>query len=326
MKILHRRQFLHLATGAAVLPVTSRMASAQAYPTRPVRIVVGFAAGGQADILARLIGQWLSQRLGQQFVIDNKTGAGGNIGAEMVVRSPPNGYTLLLAGTTNTVNETLYEKLNFDFIRDIAPVASIAREPNVVTVNPSVPVKTVPELIAYAKAYPGKLNMALAGVGTPAHVSGELFKMMTSISMTHVPYRGGPPALTDLIGGQVQVMFVAISAAIEYIRAGKLRPLAVTSASRSDALPDIPAVDEFVPGFEASTMGGIGVPKDTPVEIISKLNKEINAGLDNPIINARLADRGSTALPGSPGDFAKLLAQETEKWGKVIRAANIKPE
>ena len=259
-------------------------------------------------------------------MIDNRTGAGGNIGAEMVVRAPPNGYTLLLVGTTNTVNETLYEKLNFDFIRDIAPVAAIAREPNVVTVNPSVPVKTVPELIAYAKAHPGRLNMASAGVGTPAHASGELFKMTTGISMTHVPYRGGPPALTDLIGGQVQVMFVAISAAIEYIRAGKLRPLAVTSASRSDALPDIPTVDEFVPGFEASTMGGIGVPKDTPGEIISKLNKEINAGLDNPIIKARLTDRGSTALPGSPGDFAKLLGDETEKWAKVIRAANIKPE
>jgi tripartite-type tricarboxylate transporter receptor subunit TctC len=323
---LPRRNFLHLAAGAAALPVVSRFARAQAYPTRPVRIIVPVAPAGSADIVARLIGQWLSERLGQQFVIDNRPGGGTSIGTEAVVRAPADGYTLLMVGLSNAINATLYDKLNFNFIRDIAPVAGIDREPLVMVVNPSVPAKTVPEFIAYAKANPGKINMASAGNGTPSHVSGELFKMMTGVNLVHVPYRGGGPALTDLLGGQVQVMLASISSSIEYVRAGKLRPLAVTTSTRSDALPDIPSVGDFVPGFEATFWTGIGAPKNTPAEIVDKLNKEVNAALDDPKMKARLADLGGTVLSGSPADFGNLIADETEKWGKVIRAANIKPE
>jgi tripartite-type tricarboxylate transporter receptor subunit TctC len=323
---LPRRQFLHLAAGAAALPVLSRYAWAQAYPSRPVRIILGFAAGGGADMTARLIGQWLSERLGQQFIVENRPGAGGNIGTEAVVKSPPDGYTLLLAGTPNTINATLYDKLNFNFIRDIAPVAAIIRQPLVMAVHPSVPAKTVPEFIAQAKANPGKINMASGGNGTTPHVAGELFKMMTGVNLVHVPYRGAGPALTDLIAGQVQVYFAQMMASIEYIRAGKLRPLAVTIATRSDALPDIPTVSEFVPGYEAVVWQGIGAPKKTPPEIVDKLNKEINTALADPKIKARLADLGGTVLPSTPADFGKLIADETEKWGKVIRSANIKAE
>jgi tripartite-type tricarboxylate transporter receptor subunit TctC len=323
---LRRRQFLHLAAGAVVLPTVSHIAWAQTYPSRPVRIVVGFPPGGPTDIAARLIGQSLSERLGQSFVIENRPGAGSNIGTEAVVRAPPDGYTLFLAYSANAINATLYDKLNFNFIRDIAPVAAINREPLVMLVNPSFPAKTVPEFIAYAKANPGKINFASGGNGTPPHVSGELFKMMTGVNLVHVPYRGGAPALTDLLGGQVQVMFVAISASIEYVRAGNLRSLAVTTASRSDALPNIPTVGDFIPGYEASTWGGIGAPKGTPAEIIDKLNKEINAGLVDPKVKARLANMGSTALPGSPADFGKLIAEETEKWAKVVKLSGAKPD
>jgi tripartite-type tricarboxylate transporter receptor subunit TctC len=304
----------------------SRVAWAQAYPTRPVRWIVGFPPGGATDLTARLLGQWLSERLGQQFVIENRPGAGSNIGTEAVVRAPPDGYTLFLAYSANAINATLYDKLNFSFIRDIAPVAAINREPLVMLVNPSFPAKTVPEFIAYAKANPGKINFASGGNGTPPHVSGELFNMVTGVNLVHVPYRGGGPALTDLLGGQVQAMFVAISASIEYVRAGNLRPLAVTTASRSDALPDIPTVGDFIPGYEASTWSGIGAPKGTPAEIIDKLNKEINAGLVDPKVKARLANMGSTALPGSPADFGKLIAEETEKWAKVVKLSGAKPD
>jgi tripartite-type tricarboxylate transporter receptor subunit TctC len=303
----------------------SRLTSVQAYPARPVRIVVGFAAGGATDIVARLIGQSLSERLGQQFIIENRTGAGGNIGTEAVVRAPPDGYTLLMATVTNAANATLYTRLNFDFARDIAPVAAISREPNIVEVNPSVPAKTIPELIAYAKTHPGELNMGSAGNGTPAHLAGELFKMMTGVSMSHVPYRGGPPALTDLIGGQIQVMFAAMSASIEYVRDGRLRSLAVTTASRSDLLPDIPSVADL-PGFEISLWNGLGAPRDTPVEIINTLNREINAGLADPTMKARLAKLGCTALTGSPNDFGRLIAAETEKLAKVIKFAGIRAD
>jgi tripartite-type tricarboxylate transporter receptor subunit TctC len=323
---LPRRKFLHLVAGAGALPAVSRIAWAQTYPARPVRIVVGFPPGGPTDIAARLIGQSLSERLGQQFVIENRPGAGSNIGTEAVVRAPPDGYTLFLAYSANAINATLYDKLNFSFIRDIAPVAAINREPLVMLVNPSFPVKTVPEFITYAKANPGKINFASGGNGTPPHVSGELFKMMTGVNLVHVPYRGGGPALTDLLGGQVQAMFVAISASIENIRAGKLRALAVTSASRSDALPDIPTVGDFIPGYEASTWCGIGAPKATPAEVIDKLNKEINAGLVDPKMKTRLANIGSTALPGSPADFGKLIAEETEKWAKVVKLSRAKPD
>jgi tripartite-type tricarboxylate transporter receptor subunit TctC len=326
MKLCHRRNFLHLAAGAAALPAMSRIAKAQAYPSRPVRLVVGFPPGGPTDIAARLIGQSLSERLGQQFVIENRPGAGSNIGTEAVVRAPPDGYTLFLAYSANAINATLYDKLNFSFIRDIAPVAAINREPLVMLVNPSFSAKTVPEFIAYAKANPGKVNFASGGNGTPPHVSGELFKMMTGVNLVHVPYRGGGPALTDLLGGQVQAMFVSISASIEYVRAGNLRPLAVTTASRSDALPDIPTVGDFIPGYEASTWCGIGAPKGTPAEVIDKLNKEINAGLVDPKLRARLANMGSTALPGSPADFGKLIAEETEKWAKVVKLSGAKPD
>ena len=323
---LPRRQFLHLAAGAAALPAASRIARAQAYPSRPVRIVVPFAAGGSTDIIARLIGQWLSERLGQQFVIENRPGAGSNIGTEVVVNAPPDGYTLLLVGASSAINATLYEKLNFNFLRDITPVSGIISIPFIMAVNPSFPAKTVSEFIAYARANPGKVNMASGGNGTAGHLSGELFKMMAGINMVHVPYRGEAPALTDMLGGQVQAMFGTMPASIEYVRAGKLRPLAVTSARRSELLPDLPTVGDFVPGYETSAWQGVGAPKNTPAEIIDKLNKEINAGLADPKIKARVADMGGTVLAGSPADFGKLIADETEKWGKVIRAADIKAE
>jgi tripartite-type tricarboxylate transporter receptor subunit TctC len=323
---LPRRTFLHLAACAAALPAVSRIARAQAYPTRPVHLIVPFAPAGPSDILARLMGQSLSERLGQQFVIDNRPGGGGNIGTEAVVRAPADGYTLGIVGAWNAVNATFYDKLNYNFIRDIAPVASIIRTPFVMAVNPTVPAKTVPEFIAYAKASPGKINYASAGTGTSSHLTGELFKMMADVEMVHVPYRGSTPALTDLLGGQVQVMFDATPSSLPHIRAGKLRPLAVTTATRMEILPDVPTVGEFVPGYEASIWFGIGAPKNTPTEIIEMLNKEINAALGDPKMKARLADLGGTALAGSPADFGKLIAEETEKWGNVIRALNIKAD
>ena len=323
---LARRRFLHLAAGAAALPAASRIARAQTYPTRPVRIIVGFAAGGAFDIVARLMGQWLSDRLAQPFIVENRPGAGTNIATEAVVRAPADGYTLLLGGAVNTVNATLYENLKFDFMRDIAPIAGIIRFPNLMEVNPSFPAKTVPEFISYAKANPGKVTFASTGIGTTQHLSGELFKMMTDINMVHVAYRGAPPALTDLISGQVQVMFGPLPASIELIRAGKLRPLAVTTTTRSEALPNIPTVGEFVPGYEASGWNGVGAPKKTPVEIVDKLNKEINAGLADPNIKARLADLGGTPLAGSPADFGKLVADETEKWAKVVKFSGARAE
>src|SRR5262245_29196441 len=323
---LPRRNFLHLAAGAAALPLASRVAWAQPYPAKPVRIIVGLPAGGSADITARLIGQWLSERLGQQFLIENRPGAGTNIATEAVVRAAPDGYTLLLALTPNAINATLYEKLNFDFIRDMVPVAGIIRQPLVMLVNPSFQAKTVAEFIGHAKANPGKITIASAGNGTSGHVTGELFKMMAGINMLHVPYRGGAPALTDLLGGQVQVLFDPVASSTEYIKAGKLRALGVTSITRLDPFPDIPPVGDTVPGFEASAFSGVGAPRSTPADIIEKLNKEINAGVADPRLKARLADLGGTVLVGSPADFGKLIADETEKWGKVIRAANIKPE
>jgi tripartite-type tricarboxylate transporter receptor subunit TctC len=321
---LPRRNFLHLAAGAAALPVVSRIAWAQAYPARPVHLIVPFAPAGPSDILARLIGQSLSERLGQQVVIDNRPGGGGNIGTEAVVRAPADGYTLLIVGAWNAVNATFYDKLNYNFIRDIAPVASIIRTPFVMAVNPTVPAKTVPEFIAYAKASPGKINYASAGTGTSSHLTGELFKMMAGVEMVHVPYRGSTPAETDLLGGQVQVMFDATPSSLPHIRAGKLRPLAVTTATRMEILPDVPAVGEFVPGYEASVWWGVGAPKATPAEIVEKLNKEINAGLADPNMKTRLADLGGTVLAGSPADFGKLIVDETEKWGKVVRFTGIK--
>jgi tripartite-type tricarboxylate transporter receptor subunit TctC len=323
---LARRQFLQLAAGATALPAISRIAYAQVYPTRPVRIIVGFAAGGAYDIMARLIGQSLSERLGQPVLIENRTGGSGNVGTETVVHAPADGYTLLLSGSNDAINATLYEKLNFNFIRDIAPVASIASLPNVMVVALSVRAKTLGDFIADAKANPGKINMASAGTGTPNHMSGELFKAMSGVDMIHVPYRGGAPALTDLLGGQVQVMFGVIPSSIEYIRAGKLRALAVTTGTRLDVLPDVPTVAELVPGYEATTWNGIGAPKNTPAEIVDKLNKEINAALADPKMKAQLADLGATALVGSPADFGKLIAEETEKWAKVVKIAGIKVE
>ncbi len=323
---LPRRKFLHLAAGAAALPTMSRIARADTYPSRPVHWIVGFAPGGGNDIVARLMGQWLSERLGQPVVIENRPGAATNIATETVVRAPPDGYTLLFVAPTSAINATLYEKLNFNFLRDIAPVAGIIRIPNVMVVNPSVPAKTVPEFIVYAKSNSGKVNMASPGVGTSVHLSGELFKMMTGIDMVHVPYKGAAPAITDLLGGQVQVMFGTMPSAIEYIRAGKLRALAVTTAARSEELPDIPSVGEFVQGYEVSAWYGMSAPMGTPAEVIDKLNKEINAGIADPELRARLAALGGTVLPGSPADFGKLIADETGKWAKVIRAANIKPE
>ena len=323
---LARRQFLHLATIAISCPAVSRMANAQGYPTRPVRIVVGFAAGGAPDIAARLVAQWLSERLGQQFIIENRTGAGGNIATEAVLDAPADGYTLLLVSLANAVNASLYEKLKFNFIHDVAPVASISHEAYGMEVHPSFPAKTVGEFIAYAKANPGKLNMASAGNGTGPHMAGELFKIMAGVDMVHVAYRGSPPALTDLLAGQVQIMFSPMSSSIEYVRAGKLRALAVTTATRSEALPNIPTVAEFVPGYEASGWFGIAAPGNTPVEIIEKLNQEINAGLADPKLQARLASLGSAVFVGSPSDFAKHIADETEKWGKVVRAANLRAD
>jgi tripartite-type tricarboxylate transporter receptor subunit TctC len=326
MKLPHRRRFLHLAAGAAALPAFSRVAVAQTYPTRPVKLVVGFAPGGGNDIVARLIAQWLSERLGQPFLVENRPGAGTNIATEAVVRAQPDGYTLLFVAPSSAINATLYEKLSFNFIRDIVPVASLIRLPNVMEVNLSVPVKTVPEFIAYAKADRSKINMASPGVGTSVHLSGELFKMTAGVDMLHVPYRGTAPALTDLLGGQVQVMFGTITGSIEYIRTGRLRALAVTTATRAEALPDVPTVAEFVPGYEASTWYGIGAPKNTPTETIDKLNKEINAGLADSKMKAQLADLGGTTLAGSPAEFGRIIADETEKWAKVVKFAGIKPQ
>jgi tripartite-type tricarboxylate transporter receptor subunit TctC len=323
---LPRRKFLYLAASIATIPALYRTARAEAYPTRPVRVIVGFAPGGGNDITARLMGQWLSEHLGQPFVIENRPGAGTNIATEAVVNSAPDGYTLLFVAPSAAINATLYEKLNFNFIRDLTPVAGIMRIPNVMVVNPSVPAQTVPEFIAYAKANPGKINMASPGVGTSVHLSGELFKMMTGIDMVHVPYKGSAPSLTDLIGGQVQVSFATMPASIGFIRTSKLRALAVTTATRSPALPDVPTVGEFVPGYEVSTWYGLCARVGTAADAIGRINKEINAGLADPTLKARLADLGGITIAGSPGDFGKLIADETEKWGKVIRAANIKPE
>jgi tripartite-type tricarboxylate transporter receptor subunit TctC len=322
---LPRRRFLHLAAGAAALPVISRVAWAQTYPVRPVRWVVGYPAGGSADIVARLIGQYLTEKLGQPFVMENRPGAGTNIATEVVVHAAADGYTLLLVNPANAINATLYDKLNFDFLQDIAPAASFMRVPNVAEVHPSVPAQTIPEFIAYAKANPGKINMASGGNGVPSHVTGELFKMMAGVNMVHVPYRGSAPALTDLLGGQVQIMFDPLPSSIGYIRAGKLRPLAVTTATRSEALPETPTIAEFLPGYEASTWYGVGVPKRTPAEIVYKLNKEINAALADPKIKAQFADRGGEVLAGSPAEFGTLLAAETEKWAKVVKFAGAKP-
>jgi len=323
---LPRRNFLHLAASVTALSAVSRIALAETYPTRLVRIIVPTATGSTYDIVARLISQWLSERLGQQFVIDNRPGGGSNIGTEAVVRAPADGYTLLMVAPANAINTSLYEKLSFNFIRDIAPVAGIIVVPNVMLVHPSVPAKSVPEFIAYAKANPGKINLASGVIGSPSHVSGELFKIMTGTDMLLVSYRGGGPALVDLLGGQVQVMFNSLPASIEYIKAGTLRALAVTTATRSEMLPGIPIMGEFVPGYEAPTWYGVGVPKNTPAEIIGKLNQEVNAALADPKVKARLADLGGTPLPGSPAEFGKLIAEETEKWAKVIRAANIKAQ
>jgi tripartite-type tricarboxylate transporter receptor subunit TctC len=323
---LPRRHFLHLAAVAAALPAASRFAWAQTYPTRPVRIIVGFGPGGAPDILARLLGQWLSERLGQTFVVENQPGASSNIATEAVITAPPDGYMLLLISIANAVNATLYKKLNYNFIRDIAPVASISREPLAMEVNPSFPAKTLPEFIAYAKANPGKINMASPGIGTTPHMAGELFMFMTGIKMVHVPYRSSAPALTDLLGGQVQMMFSPLPPSIGYVRAGKLLALAVTSTTRSAALPDIPTVSDFVPDYEATTFFGIGAPKNTPAEIVDRLNNEINAGLTDSKLRARLADLGSVPTPITPVECRKFVADETEKWAKVIRAANIKPE
>jgi tripartite-type tricarboxylate transporter receptor subunit TctC len=326
MKLPHRRHFLHLAAGAATLPAVSRIAAADTYPSRPVHIIVGFPAGGPGDTLARLIGQWLSERLHQPFVIENRTGAGGNIAAEAVVRAPADGYMLLLATSASAINVTLYPDLSFNFVRDIAPVAGISRDPYVMVVNPSVPANTVPEFIAYAKANPGKINMGSGGIGVPSHVFGELFEIMAGVNMTHVPYRGAAPALIGLIGGQVQVLFNPLLSSIEYIRAGKLRALAVNTATRQEALPDIPTVGDFVPGYEANSWTGIAAPKNTPAEIVDRLNKEIDAALADPQMKARLADLAAEPTPMTPVEFGKFIADETEKWGKVIREANIKPD
>jgi tripartite-type tricarboxylate transporter receptor subunit TctC len=323
---LPRRQFVHLAAGVAALPAMTRVTRAQAYPTRPVRIIVGFPAGGGVDIVARLIGQWLSERLGQPFVIENRPGAGSNIATEVVVRAPADGYTILLVHASNAINATLYDKLNFNFIRDIAPVAGIIVVPNVMVLNPSVPAKTVPEFIAYAKANPGKINIASGGIGGPSHVSAELFKMMTGTDMLLVSYRGMAPAVTDLLAGQVQLMFNSLPASIEYIKAGKLRALAVTTATRSETLPGIPTMREFVPGYESPTWYGVGVPKNTPAEIVDKLNKEVNAALADPKMKARLADLGGVALPGSSAEFDKFIAEETEKWAKVVKFSGAKAD
>jgi tripartite-type tricarboxylate transporter receptor subunit TctC len=323
---LPRRQFVHLAAGAAALPAVARVAWAQAYPSRLVRLIVPFGPAGGTDITARLIGQWLSERLGQQFVIENRPGAGGNIGTEAVVRAAPDGYTLGVFGAPSAINATLYDKLNFNFVRDIAPVAPIVRFPYIMVVNPSVPAKTLPEFIAYAKANPGKINMASPGSGSTPHVNGELFKVMTGTNMVHVTYRSAAAVMTDLLSGQVQLYFGTTASLLEYVRTGKLRALAVTIERRLDALPDVPTVAEFVPGYEASNWYGIGAPRNTPVEVIEKLNKETNAGLADPKLKARLADLGGTPLLGSPADFGKLIAEETEKWGKVVKFSGAKAD
>jgi tripartite-type tricarboxylate transporter receptor subunit TctC len=323
---MKRRTFLHLAAGATVLPAVSRSAWAQVYPSRPVRIVVGFPPGGSTDIAARLIAERLTERLGQTFIVENRPGAGSNIATETVVHAAPDGYTLLLAGNSNSINMTLYEKLNFDFTRDIVPVAALTMQPQVLLANLSVPATTVPEFIAYAKASPSKIAMASAGNGSIGHLAGELFKIMAGIELVHVPYRGAAPALTDLLAGHVQISFNGIAGSIEHLRAGTLRGIAVTTKTRSDALPEIPSVSEFVPGYEVFSLFGIGAPKKTSAEVVNKLNTEINAALADPKIRARIADLGGTVLTGSPADFGRLLVDETEKWGKVIRSAGIKPE
>jgi len=323
---LARRTFVYLALGAAVLPLVPRNASGQIYPTRPVRLICAFPAGGPNDTLARLIGQWLSERLGRPFVVENRPGAATNIATEAVVRAPPDGYTLLLVAQVNAINVTLYERLNFNFIRDIAAVAGIMRVPSILEVNPSVPVHTVPEFIAYAKANPGRLNMASAGNGTSSHLSGELFKIMTGVDILHVPYRGAAAALTDLIAARVQVYFDLMPNSIAHVRSGKVRPLAITTTTRSGALPDLPSVGDFVPGYKVNTWFGVGAPRGTPADIVDKLNEEINAALADPQMKARLAELGGTVLAGTPADFEKLIADETEKWARVIRAANIKPD
>ena len=321
-----RRRILRLIAGVIALPAAPHIATAQAYPTRPVRLIVGFAAGGSTDISARLIAQWLTERLGQTFVVENRPGAGSNIASEAVVNAPADGYTLLVGATANAINATLYNKLNFNFMRDTVPVAGIIRVPNVMEVNLSVPARSILEFIAYAKANPGKISMASGGVGASSHMSGELFKFMTGIDMVHVPYRGVAPALADLIGGQVQVMFDTMPNTIEYIKAGKLRALAVTTTTRNTAMPDLPTVAEFLPGYESSAWYGVSAPKGTPPDIVERLNREINAGLSDPKLSARLADLGGILIQGSSANFGKLIADETEKWAKVIKAANIKPE
>jgi tripartite-type tricarboxylate transporter receptor subunit TctC len=320
---LHRRQFLHLAAGTALLPAMQHIARAQAYPSRPVRIIVGFAAGGNFDAIARLIGQWLSEQLHQPVIIENRPGASSNLATEAVIRAPADGHTLLLGGAVNAVNATLYEKLSFNFISDVAPVAGVVRFPNVMTVGASFPAKTVPEFIAYAKANPNKISHGSSGIGTTQHLAGELFKMMTGVAFIHVPYRGASPALTDLLSGQVQVLFEPLPASIQHIKSGALRALAVTTATRSEALPEVPTVGEFVPGYEASGWSGVCAPKNTPIEIIEKLNTVINASFADPKMKAHLTDLGATILAGSSADFGKLIADETEKWARVIRAAGI---
>jgi tripartite-type tricarboxylate transporter receptor subunit TctC len=321
-----RRQFLYLAGGAVALPAVSRIARAQAYPSRPVRLVVGFPAGQTADIIMRIMAQWLSERLNQQVFVDNRPGASSNIATEVVVRAPADGYTLLSVNSSNLINTTLYEKLPYNFLRDIAPVASTNYVPLLMEVNPSFPARTVPEFIAYAKANPGKINMASGGIGNSTHVTGELFKMMAGVNLLHVPYRGSAPALTDLISGQVQVMFDVLSSSLEHVKSGRLRALGVTTAPRSEVLPDVPSIGEFVPGYEAIAVGGLGAPKGTPVEIIEKLNREINAGLADPKIKARFAELGLTPLPRSSADWGKLIADETEKWSKAVKFSGAKPE
>jgi tripartite-type tricarboxylate transporter receptor subunit TctC len=323
---LPRRRFLSLAVAAVTLPAAARMASAQAFPSRPVRIIVGFAAGGSSDIGARLIGQWLQERLGQPFVVENRPGAATNIATESVVHAAPDGYTLLMIGPSSTINATLYDKLSFVFLRDVAPVASTIRQPQMMLAHPSLPAKTIPELIAYAKANPGKITMASAGTGSSGHLAGELFKMMAGVNMLHVPYRGAGPALSDLLGGQVLMAVTGIAGSIEQVRAGKLRALAVTTATRATALPEVPTVGEFLPGYEAGDVLGLGAPRNTPAEIVDKLNREINAALADPRTSARFADLGGTPLPLTPAEYGKILSDETEKWGKVIRSASIKPE
>ena len=326
MKLPHRRQFLHLTACAAALPVAPRIAWAQIYPARPVRLIVGYAPGGTTDITARLMGQWLSEHFGQPFVVENRTGAASNIATEAVVHAPADGHTLLTVTVANAANATLYDKLGFNFIRDIAPVAGIIRFPLVMQVNPSFPAKTVAEFITYAKSNPGKISYGSGGVGSSLHLAGELFKMMTGVEMIHVPYRGGAPAMTDLMGGQIQVLFNPVPESMEHIKAGKLRPLAVTSATRPDVLPDLPTVGDFVPGYEASALQGMGAPKNTPAEIVDKLNKAVNLGLADPKLKARFIDLGATVFPVSPAAFGKFIVEETEKWGKVIKFSGAKAE